>query len=293
MHERLRRLTPAARQSDLAPWQRAEKLTRVFLYWIPVHSFPVPIPQRQWLLRFFDLLAEILKERHQLRTEVFLQYKTVVPLRIPFLKNSREFVPMMGMIRSPGAAISPILSQHDVDEMVEGRKKFNFDEFVSDYAYWFVHKDGKKQREQFWGHGGMIMISLKADAATIPPELSIPQAWREKLEVFKVFDVDRAVADACSLKDGFLKKSKELFGAGLENEAQFRGLSFVLPLLKSGDFFAQPAEECGKWFQLFDVYVNESPADGGVILATGPDFEDTLIEVLKKMQEEGLTYPEG
>lgn len=176
---------------------------------------------------------------------------------------------------------------------MNGRKKFDFGEFAPDYAYWFVYKDGGKQRQLFFGHGGMTMISLKPDPATIPPELPIPRAWREKLEVFKMFDVDKAVAGACSLKDGFLNKSKELFGAGLENEPQFPGLLFILPLLKSGDFFAQAAEEHERWFQLFDLYINESPADGGVIMATGPDFEDTLIELLKKMQEDGLTYPEG
>jgi hypothetical protein len=59
----------------------------------------------------------------------------------------------------------------------------------------------------------------------------------------------------------------------------------------AGDFLDQPEEEAGKWFELFDIYVNESPADRGILLASRFDWEDDLIALLQQMKDEGLEYP--
>jgi hypothetical protein len=92
--------------------------------------------------------------------------------------------------------------------------------------------------------------------------------------------------------DGFQEKSKSLLGVGLQDDPQFKGLRFVLPLLKASDFFSESEQEVEKWFQLFDVYVNESPPDKGILLASKLDLEDSLIDLLKTLKEEGLEYPE-
>jgi len=96
-----------------------------------------------------------------------------------------------------------------------------------------------------------------------------------------------------ALKDGFQAQSKQLFGAGLEDNPQYPGIPFILPLLQASDFFGQPEPESAKWFQLFDLYVRESPEDTGVLLASKTDFDDPLIQLLEKMRADGFTYPES
>jgi hypothetical protein len=62
-------------------------------------------------------------------------------------------------------------------------------------------------------------------------------------------------------------------------------------MLRSEDFFKQPEDECKKWFELFDVYINESPADRGILLASKNDLDEDLIPLLKAMADEKLEYP--
>jgi hypothetical protein len=288
------RLTPARNPDDLLPWRRASQLDWCFLYWVPVRTFPIPAAQRQWLMAFFDRFGPIVAKELGLRPEVFFQLKLIYPsLLKPFLNNANEFQPLIGLSRRPNAPLPDAPKEEDIQAIVEGRKKYDFGEYVADYVYWFVDKAEKKQREVFFGEGGMTIIFLKPDPKTKPPVLPLSPALRAKNPLLQHFDIDRLAARAFALGDGFQKLSKDLFGAGLEQEPQSSGIRFILPLLSTQDFFTQPEEEKLKWFQLFDVYFSESPVDKGVLLASKPDLEEPIIELLRKMREEGLRYPEG
>ncbi len=164
---------------------------------------------------------------------------------------------------------------------------------MPDYAYWFLDKAGNEQLKMFFGHGGMTLAFLKVDPKTAPPPLPISDAQRKKLPMFQTMDVDRVMARSASLTDGFLAKSKELFGAGLESEPQMKGIPYVLPLLDSADFFSQPEEVIENLFQLFDVFARESPADRGILLGFKAELEEPLRQLLKGMAEEKLVYPEA
>src|SRR5438552_3343653 len=97
------RLTPTNRSKDLYPWQRAEELTRCFLYWLPVSGFPMQAAQRDWLMQLLDRWTDLMKLQFGLRAEVFLQYKTIHPnLMNPLLNNMLELIPIMGLGRKPG-----------------------------------------------------------------------------------------------------------------------------------------------------------------------------------------------
>ena len=164
---------------------------------------------------------------------------------------------------------------------------------MADYCYWFVTKAGEKQRESFLGRGGMSMMFLKADPKTTPPEIYFSPHVRETNKAFQMMDVDSVIQGGFSLADEFLPKSKELFGEDLKEEPQIEGIKFILPLLHTVDFFSQPEEMYEKWFGLFDLYVNESLDDKGLLLASKTDLDDDLIEMLKEMREEEFVYPEG
>ena len=287
------RLTPVDRSPELAPWRRAQELSRCSLYWMPVGGFPVPLAQRGWLLQFLERLASTMSEQFGLRREVFLQFKTVPELMDTFLRNAQGFQPMLGLSRRPGAAIPRVPDAATLTRMAESGKEIKFNEITPDYCYWFLRKSGAKQLEAFWGHGGISMIFTKPDPATAPPPVPMSPAFRKKCKAIEDSGVEGLWEAMFALKDGFQAKSKELFGIGLEDEPQYPGIPFILPLLQSSDFFSQLEQESSKWFQLFDLYIRESPEDAGLLLASKTDFDETLIKLLEKMRADGLTYPES
>jgi hypothetical protein len=290
------RLTPLDRGPALLPLKRAEQLTRCALYWVPVSSFPIPSAQRAWLNSFLDRLSQTMLDAHKLRAEVFLQYKTIYPeLLETFTDKSFELIPVMGFSKRPGQELPPIPTLEDLQPLIDGKEKYDFGKYVGDFCYWFLRKKQKQQRELFWGHGGMTILFLPPDPKTDVQPLRIPKCVRENptfVELFKIFDPDQVNANAHALADGFGKKSLEMYAEEIKKNLQLKGMPFVIPLLSTRDFFSQPEEECKKWFGLFDVYVNESPLDKGVVIATKLDVEEDLIGILKQMKEEGLGYPD-
>ena len=285
----------ADRFPPLWPWHRAESLTRCFLYWLPVRGFPVPANQRQWMMLFFDRLAALLSGRFGLRAEVFLQFKTLrSPVTEAFTATAPEFCPICGLGRRPGEGIRAFPSEEESAEIAAGRQPFDFPSLVPDYTFWFAAKQEKRQRDLFLGHGAMSILYLKADENTKPPAIPFPPGMRKHplFQAFRDNRMEELHARTFSLRDGFQEKSKQLFGAGLERDPQFAGLRFILPLLETRHFFEQPEPECRRWFDLFDVYVNESPADNGILMASSLDFEQELVDLLGQMRRLGLKYPE-
>jgi hypothetical protein len=293
--EKPTRLTPLDRGASLLPLKRAEQLTRCALFWIPVSSFPIPSDQRVWLNIFLDRLSQSMTEVHELRAEIFLQCKTVYPTLLDtFIDKSHDLIPLMGLSQRPGQDLPPIPTIKDLQPVIDGKEPYDFAKYMGDFCYWFVRKQEKAQRELFWGFGGMSILYLAADPNTKVAPLKIPKFVREHpnfAELFKTFDPDQINADAHALGDGFRKKSLEIFSEDIKKNVQLKGMPFVIPLLSTRDFFSRPEQECKKWFELFDLYVNESPSDKGIVIATKLDLEDELIGILERMKDEGLRYP--
>jgi hypothetical protein len=289
------RLTPLDRGPELLPLKRAERLTRCALYWIPVNAFPVPSAQREWLNVFLDHISQLMQKKYKLRSELFLQYKTVYPALLqPFLENAHKLIPIMGFGQVPGKELPPFPTMEDLQPFIDGKEKYDFGKYVGDLCYWFVRKQEKKQRELFWGYGGVTILYLAPDPKTKVEPLPIPKGAREHpvfADLFKRFDPDEANATAHALTDGFRKKSLELFADEMKKNVQLMGMPFVIPLLATRDFFNRPEEEVRKWFELCDLYVNESPADKGIVIASKLDVEEDLVGIVKQMKEDGLRYP--
>jgi hypothetical protein len=255
----------------------------------------MPLGQRQWLLLFFDRLASLMTKDFGLRAEVFLQYKALHPNVVNlFLSTAQELCPIAGLARRPGAQIPDMPSPEEctrlMREIMQGGS-FDLRDHLADYTYWFLEGADQRERELFLGYGGMTMIFLKPDPKTAPPKLMMAEAMR-KHPISQICDPERLYARGFRMLDGFLPKSKELFGAGLESSPQFPGLRFVLPLLRTGDFFSQSDKDTANLFQLCEIYVNESPPDKGVLLATKNDYEEAVIGLLAQMKQEGLVYTE-
>jgi hypothetical protein len=82
------------------------------------------------------------------------------------------------------------------------------------------------------------------------------------------------------------------FTAMSPGDERLQKARFVVPLLKSRDFFERPTEDCERWFQLFEVYLTESPEDQGILLASRNEMEEMLVSVVERMTNDGLNYPE-
>lgn len=286
------RLTPMDRSKDLYPLRRANETRSSFLYWIPVTAFPIPALQRDWLMTFLDALNALVTGRLGLRTEVFLQYKSVMDLQRAFQRTAMEFGPIMGLSRRPGTTLESSPTMDDIAPVLEGRRKFDLKDWTPDYVYWFHNKSQRRQREEFFGYGGLTMISMKPDPKTVAPKLPFTDTFRKKHKIFQQVDVDSLVAGTFSLIDEFQAKSKELFASDLKQDPRYAGILFVLPILSAADFLERPLEECKDWFSLFDVYVRESPIDNGILLASKIDIEDQIIELLTEIRANGQPFPE-
>ena len=141
-----------------------------------------------------------------------------------------------------------------------------------------------RQRELFLGHGGMTIAYWRPDPATKPPDLPIPVQML-KHEVFRMFDVKALLAGTYAVRDSFFPRSKQIVGAGLENSLVAEAVPFILPLLSTAEIFALRPEELQSYFELFDVYLRESPVDRGMVLASKHDLEEILIDLMKEMRD--------
>jgi len=286
---RLQEIDQSSRR--LRPWLPAEQLTRCSLYWLPVRSSPMPSGEKSWLMAFIDRLSVVLCDGHKLRVETFLQYKTIYPdLLDPFLLHAPDLLPVLGLFRSPGQNLPKPPSQDQLDALASKKKAWDFNEWVADYSMWFVEKSAQLQRELFLGYGGLTILFMKPDSKTAPPKLP---DFLLKNPAFQGRDVEKLLAKGSALTDGFQEKSRELFGVGLEKDPQFRGLRFIFPMLRVAEFFSAPVEEFEKWWQVFEVFLAESPADQGMLLATRLDLDDEVAGILEQMRIDGLHYPGG
>jgi hypothetical protein len=275
-----------------SPWLRAETLEGCFLYWMPLSNFPPSLAERAWLLDFMTRFSQRLRQEHNLRAELFFQFKIASSeLSETFRAYALKCKTLLGLGRKPGAVLPTVPDAQQLKEAMSDGKPFDLNQWVGDFCYWFRSKRPEEQRQLFLGYGGLTTIFLAPDPMTVPPRLPFTPAFREAMPVFKIFDVDALVEGAFSLQDAFLRKSKQLFGSGLEDTPEYPSIMYIVPLLASGHFFAVSPEDRGKWFELFDVYINESPVDKGMILAFQKDYESLLLDVLDEMRSKSIDYP--
>jgi hypothetical protein len=287
------RLTPQDRNRELLPLRRAQQLTSCCVYWLPVTAFPAPAAQRNWMLLFLEHLSQIGTAQMGLREEIFLQMKaaTAPDIRNAFFGSQQEFLPVPGLARRPGSKLPPEPTMKDVQDLQDGRKKFDTNDYVPDYCHWFLNRSSAKIRERLFGYGAMTIGFVPPDPNTTPPRIPNLRALREG-PLMQQADINGKIEMAYALKNGFLAKSKKLFGADLADDVGHSQMLFVIPWLGAQDFFRRPPVEIAAWFDLFPLYVTESPIDHGLVIASKIDLDDRMIELLNQMKAAGLQYPE-
>jgi hypothetical protein len=260
------------------------------LFWIGIPAFPAPSTHRAWLMDFIARFNKAVEKEFAVRGELFLQFKTVIEVERRFRKLAMEIFPWPGLSRKPGDRPPNPPSQKQMEEILDG-KPYDVRDFFPDQCFW-LRADHAKLMTEFFGLGGASMFYLPPDPNAAPPKIPYLDEIKKtmpNLQLDKLEEMNRATT---SLRESFLAESKKLFGEGLEDEPSWEGTSFVLPLLETKDFFTRPAEEKKKWFQLFDIFWRESPADRGLYVASKRSIEPVIIEVVESMVEAGHIHPD-
>lgn len=286
------RLHPIPEQGIL-PIRKSRDVTVCSLYWIPVSDIPTYGREIDWLHCFFDELHAVLTKDNKLRQESFLQMKLTAPMghvKETLHKHQARLMPLMGLGRKPHGKLPPIPTEEDLEPIIKGKAKFDFNEYVADYMFWFLERDERWKRELFLGYGGYTMIYLPPDPATMPPPIPDYPVIRE-MPAFKHFNTDSLWEATFRLGDAFREKSRTVFGKGLEEEPSFDGLTFIIPYWNAKDCLSAPAEELSEWFNVFDVFIAESPDDRGILIVSKEDLDPVFIEILEKMRQDGKFHP--
>lgn len=276
------------------PFVRAPAITDSSVYWMPVSQFPMLPFQREWLEKFHVRLAALLKDRQGLREELFLQFKSLYPDLIDrFTSTSSAFMPMSGMSLRPGSRPTSLPDLDAVRKQVESAQKngtgVDTKTWMPDYLHWFARKRPVEQRSGFLGHGGLMTLYIKPDPETAAPVVEMPGFVKS----LKVYDdkMQDDIQAGYSLRDAFLKKSKEVFGEAFRDDPAYNGMMFILPLLTSESLLSATPKERAVWFSVFDGYFIESQQDSGMVLALKhPDFDESMSDLLREMREAGIVY---
>jgi hypothetical protein len=285
------RLMEARKDDSLTPWVRAVDVTDCSLYWMPISGFPMPHLERQWMLAFLTKLGAKLKKTG-LREEWFLLFNYLFPdLLDTFTSRAGDYMPIAGMTLTPGHAPVKRMEFEELKEVIENAEKkgemVDVTQWMPDGAQWFARKHPEEQRRDFFGHGGTFGLYLKPPAE-VPQLPEIPLFIRSHPSFSADIEADYQMA--MSMQDGFLQKSKEMFGEPFRNDPAYEGFVFILPLLNAEAAVSAEPKERQRWLELADAYFFESKEDNGMLLlCKDPEFDESLREILDELREEGKT----
>jgi hypothetical protein len=295
--EKASRLEPID-EKPLDPFVRARDVEDCSIYWMPVSSYPMNFMQRKWLLEFHQRIAQHLKQKYELREEVFLHFKHIYPHLVDrFTETSVDYVPMAGASVTPGTPLPERLNMEglkaQVDEATEKGTLLDVTKWMPDFLYWLSSKKPVEQRESFLGQGGMMTLFLAPDPNTKAPTIELPRYIRTSpgFATSRANLMNAEIEKAYSMRDGFLAKSKAIFGEPLREDSSYKGLMFVLPFFTAKNLTNATAEQRSSWFEVFDGYMVESPGDQGLLLVINqPDFDDELAEIVHDLKKDGHVY---
>jgi hypothetical protein len=301
------------------------------LLWIPVRLDAIPNGQREWLLEFFSKISAQLNGM-DLRGEHFMQMQTIdenPAIRDMFLNGMLKEAPLVGVSRQRHQPEVAIPDTADIEAFAKKKREFRPYDYMQSNACWFLNQDDEQLRQKYLGYGGLTVLYRKKDQKNEPDKatpmptmpLIVPKFLRRdpqvKLllegfdpnnprqipaflrnhagmkQVFSSFEPDKMQEKSDLLLSPFRGKSKEIFGEDLPRDLKFESLPFIVPRLSSQDFFAHTDPQVRRWFELFEVYIAESPVDAGIIMACKDNLTPLIATILDEMRGNGYRYWEG
>lgn len=104
-------------------------------------------------------------------------------------------------------------------------------------------------------------------------------------------DPEAELNKALMLRHKFLGTLKKVFGRGWEERVEYRGLLFVLPRLRSKDFFNIGQDALEGLFEASPLYFAESPEDRGVLLAAQDSLDETIAALVAALEQQNIHFP--
>lgn len=279
------------KHGDYLPWRKAEALIGSALYWIPVSAFPCRIAEKQWLQQFVLAFDQEIKAALQCRVEVFVHRDAIYPdMTDSLLLHLQELNPVPGVMRVYGEPLRKAPPSREILQIVAEGKMEKLMSLGSDIGWWFAKKNAAKQRELFFGLGGMVNVWLPPDPKTAPPPFPMPEKAL-KNPAFAGMDIAGTIAVTYSLADSFLPNSLKTFAPELKADPQYQGYPFALALFKSEDIFSASGEQREEWLRLAPCYLMESRSDRGILLWGRVGIDAVLQRVLEALRQQKLEYP--
>jgi len=254
------------------------------------------------------------------------------PLQDRFFEVMLQSGPMRGLSREPNSPGPKVWVEEDRELYITGKKELDALEYMPDSCYWFVNASDDEVRGWFMGHGGLTTMFVEPAASSGPPKvdlksalgpystMKVPKFLREHpmlkevlpgpllgdldgtppfmrnpaMQAFQArFRIERARQRSGALQSPFLARSKEVFGAGLKRDVKFEFMPFIIPRLSTRDFFSHMATDIDQWFEVFQLYINESHSDNGIIIAAKKNIVPLVVSIVADMRKEGFRYWEG
>ena len=275
---------------DIYPLHRSSQIEGAAVYWIGGFEFPMPFRVRLWFLEFITRLKALLLHKG-LRQENFLRFRVASEKQTErFLQTSLEYEPLAGYAIPPGGTLVKPPTAQDVEAAIK-HGGFKLSDWIGDYTYWFLQKQDERQRQDFFGLGGMMLLWLPPDPNAAPPDVEMPKP-AERYFAENGHNMAAVLTGLYALQDSFLARSKDVFGGEMKDDSAFAGIPFVLPLLRARHLLEATPEAMELWFSVFDGYLVESQEDGGVLLAfRDVAFDEVILEILSDMKEGGTLWP--
>jgi hypothetical protein len=320
-------------RSLLIPWRRADSIEDIVLLWMPCQYPEMPLGQRDWFNLFLDRWLQILASEHGLADEFFVQMETIQgkkKLADRFYENLITEQPLMGRsISSLRETPKGVPAEEETKLLISGKTKYDYRALSAPRACWLRGGDHVALRAAYLGYGGSTILLLPRTEESQEREkglrelismVQLPAFMSKNPEMVRLvagLDPERPLDPPAFIKNHparahfsgilgqkrnpeqllertiFGKKTKELFGDSLKTTPGYQGIPFVLPRFSSAEFFRSTAEERASWFQLFDVYLRESPEDNGLLLAAKPELLPGIVNVVNSLREDGYRYWEG
>ncbi|HKX30026.1 MAG TPA: hypothetical protein VJ302_20220 [Blastocatellia bacterium] len=220
----------------------------VYLYQISLSSTPLSAPDMIRLKEFLGRLIAVIAERFQIEPEYFVQTRRIITeeWRALLTQHASFWSLQTGVGMRPNRPAAGLPKPEDLMKNVMAGGSGGPSAEL-DLVY---HLGRDRHFERFY------------------PGLK----WPSSIDVY----LGSGGVAAFLMPDGaeFLERARRLYLPGLD--AALKNLDFFLPLIGLEDFERATAEQTETWFNLFDVYIAETPADHGILIASRYNLDDLL-----------------